>query len=113
MIRLQNELLKEMYPDNLEAIKAEHGPLLKLLSINAINPSKRALMEVKKYKMDFTVLEGRGSGVTRDYQVKKLPLLVVIDKDGIARTCTMYLFYDELKEAVIPWIKDIVESSDE
>ena len=96
----------------MEEIKADNGPLLKILSINAINPPKRALAEVKKYKMDFQVLEGRGSGVTKLYKVSKLPLLVVIDKEGIIRTYTMYLKYDPLKEAVTPWIQDIIEGSD-
>ena len=81
---------------------------MQILSINAINPPKRALAEVKKYEMDFPVLEGRGSGVAKMYQVSKLPLLVVIDKDGIIRTHTMYLKYEPLKGAVIPWVKDVV-----
>ena len=109
MKKLKDELLKEMYP-NLEEVQAEHGPLLKFLSINAINPGKLAMMEVKKHEIDFQVLEGRGSGVTRDYKVSKLPLLVVIDKDGIIRTSELYLQYDELKEAVIPWVKDITDN---
>ncbi|MBC8204910.1 MAG: redoxin domain-containing protein [FCB group bacterium] len=108
MLKLQAELLNELYP-NLDEVKAEHGPMLKILSINAINPAKKAMAEVKKYKMDFQVLEGRGSGITKEYQVSKLPLLVIIDKDGIIRTYTMYLKYDELKEAVIPWVKNITE----
>jgi hypothetical protein len=97
-----------MYP-NLGEVQAKYGPLLKILSINAINPPERAMAEVKKYEMDFQVLAGRGSGVTKDYQIAKLPLLVIIDKDGIIRTCTMYLKYDELKQAVLPLIKQITK----
>ena len=109
MIKLQDEILKELFPKDLEQIKTKHGPLLKFLSVNAINPPQKAMMEVDKYKMDFQVLEGRGSGVTKDYKISKLPLLVVIDKNGVIRTCTMYLKYEELKKAVIPWIKDVVK----
>ena len=109
MLKLQEELLPELYGDQLEAVKAEHGPLIKFLSINAINPAKKAMAEIEKYRMNFQVLEGRGSGVTRDYKVSKLPLLVIIDKNGIARTSTLYLKYEELREAVIPWIKDITD----
>jgi len=105
---LQDELLGELFGDKLESLKAENGPIMQILSINAINPPKRALAEVKKYEMDFPVLEGRGSGVAKTYQVSKLPLLVVIDKDGIIRTHTMYLKYEPLKEAVMPWVKDVV-----
>ncbi len=108
MKKLYAELLNELYGDRLEEIKAKHGPVLKLLSINAINPSRRAMSEVKKYDMDFQVLSGKGSGVTRLYKVSKLPILVIIDKDGIIRTNIMYLKYEALKEAVIPWVKDLV-----
>ena len=108
MKKLEAELLKEMYGDKLEQVKAKHGPLMKIISINAINPPQRAMAEVNKYEMDFQVLSGRGSGVTRAYKVSKLPILVIIDKDGVIRANTMYLHYPELKEAVIPWIKDIV-----
>ena len=108
MKKLNDELLKEMYP-NLAEVQKEHGPLLKIISINAINPSKLALSEVEKYEIDFQVLEGRGSGVTKDYKVSKLPLLVIIDKDGIIRTSELYLQYEDLKTAVIPWLKDITD----
>jgi len=108
MIKLQDELLKELYP-NLAEVQTKHGPLLKFLSVNAINPAKLALAEVEKYKIDFQVLEGRGSGVTSDYKVSKLPLLVVIDKNGIIRTSELYLQYEDLKTAVIPWLKDITD----
>jgi hypothetical protein len=66
------------------------------------------MSEVKKYGMNFQVLEGRGSGVTKDYAVSNLPMLIIIDKTGVIRTYTQYLKYDDLKNAVIPWIKDIV-----
>lgn len=112
MKRIQAELLKEMYP-NLEEVQKEYGPLLKIISINAINPAGRAVSEVKKYGMDFTVLLGRGSGITRDYQVSVLPLLVIIDKEGIIREYTMYLPYDELKAKLIPVIKEITNKNNE
>ena len=108
MKKLDAELLSEMYGDKLDSIKAEHGPLLKIMAINAINPAGRALSEVKKYKMDFQVLVGRGSGITQDYQVSKLPQLVIIDKDGIVRYYTTYMQYDEFKAAVLPLIQEIV-----
>jgi peroxiredoxin len=97
-----------MYGDKLPEIQMKFGPLLKILSINAINPPQRAISEVEKYEMDFQVLSGRESGITKDYQVSNLPLLVIIDKNGIIRTYTRYLKYEDLKAAVIPWIKDIV-----
>jgi cytochrome oxidase Cu insertion factor (SCO1/SenC/PrrC family) len=98
-----------MFPGKVEEMKAKFGPLLRILSINAINPTPAALDEVKKYGMNFQVLEGRGSGVTKNYQISNLPMLIIIDKAGKIRTYTQYLKYDDLKKAVIPHIKDIVE----
>ena len=109
MKKLEDELLKELYPDNLEEVKAKHGPLMKFLSINAINPEGRAMSEVEKYDISCQVLVGRGSGVTRTYEVAKLPRLVLIDKNGIIRTETLYLQYEELKEAVTPLVKEITD----
>lgn len=106
--RLQTELLSEIYP-NLEEVRAEYGPLLKILSINAINPRGRVMSELNKYQMDYQVLEGRGSGIARKYQVITLPFLVIIDKDGIIRFLEMYPTYNQLKEAIIPLIRDITE----
>ncbi|NQS97264.1 MAG: TlpA family protein disulfide reductase [candidate division Zixibacteria bacterium] len=107
--RLQTELLSEIYP-NMEEVRAEYGPLLKILSINAIDPRRRVMSELNKYKMDYQVLEGKGSGIVKKYRVVTLPLLVIIDKDGIIRFIEMYPTYNQLKEVIVPLIRDIVEN---
>ena len=107
--RLQTELLSEIYP-NMEEVRAEYGPLLKILSINAIDPRRRVMSELNKYRMDYQVLEGRGSGIAKKYQVITLPFLVIIDKDGIIRFIEMYPTYNQLKEVIVPLIKDIVKN---
>ena len=79
------------------------------MAVNVIHPPKRALAETKKYEQSYQVLTGKGSGIAKDYKVRKLPLLVIIDKDGIVRESTMYLNYEKLHDAVAPLVKAITE----
>ena len=93
----------------MAAVQAEHGPLLKVMAVNVINPPKRAVSELKKYDQTYQVLSGKGSGIAKDYAVRKLPLLVVIDKDGIVHEATMYLKYEPLHDLVAPLVRQITE----
>ena len=79
------------------------------MAVNVINPPKRAVAELKKYDQTYQVLSGKGSGIAKDYQVRKRPLLVIVDKDGSVREATMYLKYEPLHDAVAPLVKAIVE----
>jgi len=109
MKRLEAELLKEMFPQNLEQVKIKYGPLLKIMAVNVINPPERALAELEKYEQTYQVLSGRGSGIAKEYEVKKLPLLVIIDKDGKVQEAKMYLNYQDLHDKVLPLVKEIVK----
>jgi|GEM_PF-1729223 len=109
MKKLEAELLKELFPANLDKIKAQYGPLLKVMAVNVLNPPERALAELEKYEQTYQVLSGRGSGITKDYEVKKLPLLVIIDKDGKVRESKMYLNYQDLHDKTAPLVKEIVK----
>lgn len=106
--RLQSELLPQMYP-NLEEVQAEHGSLLKVLSVNVINPPRRVLAEMKGNNIEYQVLEGRNTGIARDYQLITLPMVFIIDKDGIIRYISAFPQYEELKDAIIPLVHDIVK----
>ncbi len=109
MKKLEAELLKELFPTNLDKVKAQYGPLLKVMAVNVLNPPERALAELEKYGQTYQVLSGRGSGITKDYEVKKLPLLVIIDKDGKVREAKQYLNYQDLHDKVASLVKDIVK----
>lgn len=56
--------------------------------------------EVEKYKMDYTVLVGRDKKITEQYKVKKLPHLVIVNKDGIIHTSVRFLKADKIKEVL-------------
>ena len=105
--KLDSEILREIFPD-LEEVQYQFGPLLKILSVNAINSPRRVRAVADKYQLDYQVMEGRGSGIARDYQITVLPQIYVIDKEGIIRFIEMYPDYDDLQETVTPLITEIV-----
>jgi peroxiredoxin len=104
--RLQNDLLQETYPNPTE-LQAEHGPLLKVLSVNLINPPKRVLAEIKENDIEYQVLEGRKTGIAGEYQLITLPMLFIIDKDGVIRHSSAFPKYEELTGVVVPLLKEI------
>ncbi|TKJ40762.1 hypothetical protein CEE37_07295 [candidate division LCP-89 bacterium B3_LCP] len=71
---------------------------VKILSMNAINPSKQAAAEAKRYKIEFPTLICRQTGVARDYKITKLPHLVIIDQEGIVQGSKLFLKTDKIKE---------------
>ena len=71
-----------------------------ILSINVINVKGQARAEVKRYKMDYTVLSGRGKKITSHYKVKKLPHLFIIDKNGVIRSSKRFLPGNDIKKVL-------------
>ncbi|HDH58174.1 MAG TPA: redoxin domain-containing protein, partial [Bacteroidetes bacterium] len=67
------------------------------------------LAEMKGNNIEYQVLEGRNTGIARDYQLITLPMVFIIDKDGIIRYISAFPKYEELKEAIIPLVYDIVK----
>ena len=73
---------------------------VKILSLNAINPSKQVAAEAKRYKIPFPVLVCRETGVVRDYQITKLPHLFIIDQEGVIRESSLFLKTEKIEEVV-------------
>ena len=104
--RIETELLLSLYPD-LSDIQAESGPLLKVLSVNVINKPKRVRAKMDEDKIGYQVLTGRESGIAREYQLITLPMVFVIDKNGIIRHISAFPKYDEMREVIRPLLEDI------
>ena len=82
-------------------IKKQYEPNnVVILSINVINKKGRTVAEVKKYKMDYTVLLGRDTQITSEYKVNKLPHLFIIGKDGVIYTSKRFLKADKIKTVI-------------
>jgi hypothetical protein len=71
-----------------------------ILSINVLNKKGRVKAEVKKYKMNYTVLVGRGKNLTSEYEIKKLPHLFILDPQGIIHTSERFLKKEKIMEAL-------------
>ena len=73
---------------------------VKILSLNAINPAEQAAGEANRYEIEFPVLICRQTGVVRDYEVTKLPHIIIIDQEGIIRASKLFLKTDAIKEVL-------------
>ncbi len=71
-----------------------------ILSINVINKKGRVEAEVKKYKMNYTVLVGRGKNLTSEYEIRKLPHLFILDPKGNIHTSKRFLKKEKIMEAL-------------
>ena len=97
--RLQREYPSDLREDTVAA--GEHQiPALKILSVNAIDFKKAIASEAKKLGMDYQILVGRKSRITRLYKTIVLPQVYIIDPSGIIRHVTMYPDYDELRNMI-------------
>jgi len=65
-----------------------------------INKKGRVEAEVKKYKMNYTVLVGRGQNLTSEYEIKKLPHLFILDPKGFIHTSKRFLKKEKIMEAL-------------
>jgi hypothetical protein len=79
--------ISKQYPDSL----------VKILSMNAINPAPLAAAEGKRYEITFPILLCRDTGVIRDYQITKLPQLFIIDQKGVIQESKLFLEADKIK----------------
>ena len=74
--------------------------MVKILSLNAINPAPLAAAEAKRYEIPYPVLLCRDTGVIRNYQVTKLPHLFIIDAKGVIQESKLFLEADKIKKVV-------------
>jgi hypothetical protein len=65
-----------------------------------LNKKGRVAAEVEKYKMDYTVLVGRGENLAKDYKIKKLPHLFILNPKGIIHTSERFLKSEKIMEAL-------------
>jgi hypothetical protein len=73
---------------------------VQILSINPINPQGRILSDISRFDVPFPVLEGRGSSIIRDYQIRALPAIYVIDKSGKVAAGGKFMTLTKLEETV-------------
>ncbi len=63
--------------------------------------------------MDYTVLSGRGKGITSDYKVTKLPHLFIINQKGVIHTSDRFLPAEGIRDALNELINKPVDAEQE
>ena len=82
---------------HLQKVQEKYSPdKVVILSINVLDKKGRVAAEVEKYKMNYTVLVGRGENLTSEYKIKKLPHLFILDQKGFIYTSERFLKEDEI-----------------
>lgn len=69
-----------------------------ILSINPVDMAGRVEADAKYFKLPYYVLIGRGSDIISDYQIVKLPRLLIVARDGKILFTEKYVSYDKVKE---------------
>jgi hypothetical protein len=72
-----------------------------ILSINPIDMSGRVEADAQHFELPFTILVGRDSDVISDYQIVKLPRIIIIRKDGNIAFTERFAPYDLLKAELV------------
>ncbi|MCF7810532.1 redoxin domain-containing protein [bacterium] len=87
------------------------GKPVSFISINAKNPKGQVDAEVKrfrkKYKMTYPVYYGKGQDINRDFQVLKLPRLILVT-DGKVRKDIIFLKASDLKVEIDKLLAEVV-----
>ncbi|MCK5147751.1 redoxin domain-containing protein [bacterium] len=73
---------------------------VEILSINPINPRGRILSDLRRFDAPFPVLEGRGSRIIRDYKIRSLPAIYIIDKAGEIVAGGKYMSFEKLETTI-------------
>ena len=66
--------------------------------MNIINRKGRVESDAKRYELPFPVLIGRGSDIVKDYKIKALPRLIIVDFDGNVAFYDLYAEAEEISE---------------
>ena len=74
--------------------------VLQIFGINFQDSPKRVEREVNKLDLPYPNLIGRGSSIARDFKIKTLPYLYIIDKEGIVNYAEIFVMYDFMEEIV-------------
>ena len=89
----------EVYPDSL----------VQILSVNPINRKGKVEADAKKYKLGYPVLIGRDSDIIKDYKIKALPKVILIDKQGKIILSEKFIPFEKIQEVLKPLLQKLEE----
>ena len=72
--------------------------VLQIIGINIQDSPKRVEREVNKLDLPYPNLIGRGSSIAKDFKIKTLPYLYIIDKEGVVDYGEIFVQFDFMKD---------------
>ena len=80
-----------------------------MLSINPVNRKGNVEADAKRFKLPFPVLSGGKSKIVIDYNLVKLPMLMIVGMDGKVVFYDRFATDEEMKEIIDPLLKTATE----
>jgi len=80
--------------------------------VNTKNPDGQVKAEIKKYKIEYPVHFGRGQKINRDFKVKVLPRLILINADRTVYKDVPFMKADELRGEIEKLLGEDIAKSD-
>jgi hypothetical protein len=72
-----------------------------ILSVNTIDVRSRVEADAEYFKLPYSVLIGRDSEIMADYQIVKLPRLLIVRKNGTIAFTEKYVTFEKLQKELI------------
>lgn len=72
-----------------------------ILSVNPLDMQSRVEADAKYYKLPYNVLIGRDSEIMSDYQIVKLPRLLIVRKNGTIAFTEKYVTFEKLQKELV------------
>ena len=84
---------------------------MQILSVNPINRQGKVEADAKKYKLPFPVLVGRDTDIVRDYRIKGLPRIIIIDIQGQIAFYEKFAPAEEIQEILDSLLEKVPSES--
>ena len=75
---------------------------MQILSVNPINRKGNVESDAKGFRLPFPVLTGENSDLVIDYNLTKLPMLMIVGLDGKVLFYDRFATEEEMKEVIDP-----------
>jgi hypothetical protein len=74
---------------------------VRVLSINPVDMAGKVASDAKDFDLPFDVLVGRDGDIITDYQITKVPRVIVVAKGGTIVLSEKFASYEMLKEVIL------------
>ena len=82
---------------------------VQILTINPINREGNVEADAKRFRLPFPVLFGAKSKIVIDYNLVKLPMLMIVGMDGKVVFYDRFASDEEIKEIIDPLLTEAAE----